>query len=116
MKKHSQKKSFLLVFSTINSIKEAQKIATTLVKEKLAACVNITSKIRSIYSWKGKLCNEDEFLMLIKTRGSLYSRLEKRIRELHPYEVPEVIAVPIEEGSKAYLDWVVENTNPLNKF
>ncbi|MFO1519349.1 MAG: divalent-cation tolerance protein CutA [bacterium] len=101
---------FIAVFSTISSQKAAEKIAVRLVEEKLAACVNITSKIKSVYAWKGKLYREGEFLMLIKTRQSLYARLEKRLKSLHPYETPEIIALPILKGSPGYLSWLTANT------
>ncbi len=110
-KPNMKKNQFILILSTIHSQKAAEKIATTLVREKLAACVNITSKIRSVYPWKGKLCRDDEVLMILKTRKSLYKKLEKRIRSLHPYEVPEIIALPIARGSRDYLKWLDESTS-----
>ncbi len=104
------KKQFIVVLTTTNSLSSAEKIATTLVKEKLAACVNIIPKIKSIYSWKKKICKEEEFLLLIKTRKSLYSLLERRILKLHPYETPELIAIPIGQGNSSYLKWIVNET------
>jgi periplasmic divalent cation tolerance protein len=104
------KNNFLIIFSTVPSLKVAEKIGATLVKEKLAACANITGKIRSIYSWKGKICREGEVLMILKTRKNLYGRLEKRLRALHPYELPEVIALPLVDGSPDYLQWLAKNT------
>lgn len=101
---------FLLILSTLPSLKLAEKIATVLVKEKLAACVNISAKIQSVYEWEGKLRKEAEHLLFIKTKRSLYKKLEARLKELHPYEVPEILALPIERGSKAYLDWVKKQT------
>ncbi len=103
------KNKFILVLSTINTLKGAKKIAISLVKEKLAACVNISSAVQSIYSWKEKLCQEKEYLLFIKTQKKLYPRLEKRLKELHPYKVPEIIALPIEKGSSEYLEWVNKN-------
>lgn len=105
-----KKSQFLLILSMIDSQKAAQQIARTLVEEKLAACVNISAPLTSVYSWKGKLCKDREFLMLLKTRRSLYARLEKRLKSLHPYEVPEIIALPIVEGSRDYLKWMDDNT------
>lgn len=104
------KKSFLLVFNTCPSKAVAQKIAKSLVKEKLAACVNISTSLESIYSWKGKICQEKEYLLFIKTKASLYKKLEKRLLELHPYEVPEIIALPIQAGSSQYLEWISKET------
>jgi len=104
------KKNFLVIFSTAPSLKVAEKIGSALVEEKLAACANITGKIRSIYSWKGKICREEEVLMILKTRKELYSRLEKRLKALHPYEVPEIIALPLTAGSRNYLEWILKNT------
>ncbi len=65
---------------------------------------------RSFYWWEGKICGEEEFILLIKTKASLFSRLEKRIKEIHPYTVPEIIALPIEKGSPEYLDWLGRET------
>ena len=104
------KNRFIVVLTTTNSIQSAEKIAQILVKEKLAACVNILSKIQSIYCWKEKICNEEEFLMFIKTQKKNYPRLEKRILKLHPYEVPELISIPIEQGNKNYLKWMIHET------
>jgi periplasmic divalent cation tolerance protein len=105
-----QKTGLILVLSTLNSPKEARKLALRLVQEKLAACVNVIPKVLSIYSWKGKICMDPECLLLIKTRKNLYSKLEKRIRALHPYEVPEILSFSLEKGSKDYLKWAMGNT------
>jgi len=104
------KPSFLLVLSTVPNAKVGRKIAKSLVEEKLAACVNLSAPLESIYVWKGKRCSEKEHLLLIKTRAALYKMLEKRLRELHPYEVPEIIALPIARGSGDYLAWLHTQT------
>ncbi len=105
-----KKESCLLVLSTVNSPRKAEAIASALVKEKLAACVNLSAPIRSVYEWKGKLHRDREILMLIKTRKSLYRRLEKRLKALHPYELPEILTLSPAGGSEDYLNWVFSNT------
>lgn len=100
----------LVVFVTTPSEEEATKISKVLVEEKLAACINIVRNIRSIYSWQGKIEDESEALMIIKTKYELYEELEKRIKELHSYTVPEIIAVKIKKGSESYINWLNEVT------
>ncbi len=102
-----------LVTITVGSGEEALTIARTLVAERLVACVQIISRIRSIYRWKGEVCDEEEQLLLLKTRSDLFPALRKRICELHSYEVPEIVSFPITVGLSEYLAWVVENTQPL---
>jgi periplasmic divalent cation tolerance protein len=99
-----------IVFVTAGSEQEAAGIGRTLVEERLAACANIIPSIRSIYRWKGKICDEGEVLIIIKTRTSKYESLQKRVKELHSYEVPEIVSFPVAEGLPQYLDWVVEET------
>jgi periplasmic divalent cation tolerance protein len=90
---------------------EVEHIVDVLVKEDLAACVNILRTVSSVYKWRGEIVKDEECLLLIKTVQPLYDKLEKRIIELHSYEVPEVICMPIAQGSKAYLDWLYQTTN-----
>jgi Uncharacterized protein involved in tolerance to divalent cations len=104
-------KSFIQVFTTTETKEEAEKIAQYLVEQKLAACVQITGPIGSTYRWKGKVENTQEWLCLIKTQDDLYDKVEAAIKSLHPYETPEIIAVPIVKGSKEYLNWIDENLN-----
>ncbi|MGC9194949.1 MAG: divalent-cation tolerance protein CutA [Syntrophobacteraceae bacterium] len=99
-----------IVFVTAASQEEATRIAQTLVEERLAACANIVASIRSIYRWKDKICDEQEFLIIFKTRTSKYESLEKRVKELHSYEVPEIVTFPVARGLPRYLDWVMEQT------
>lgn len=101
---------FVVVLITAPSEDDAAKIANDIVASGLAACVNIIRNIRSIYSWQGKIEDEGEVLMLVKTRRERFHSLEKRVRELHPYTVPEIIALPIIEGSEAYLGWLKDET------
>ena len=91
---------------TVGSEENAGLIAKTLVEEKLAACVNTIPKIKSVYSWKGEIVEDNEILLLIKTRGQMYTQVEARLKELHTYEVPEIIAFDIAKGSKDYLGWI----------
>jgi periplasmic divalent cation tolerance protein len=100
----------LLVFTTLPNADKAYEVARALVEEKLAACANVLPAIRSIYRWEGKLQDENEVLVLLKTRAENVERLKARILELHPYEVPEVLAVPVESGYQAYLDWLSAQT------
>ena len=101
---------FIVVFVTCGSEEEALKIARALVEEKLAACANMISPLRSIYRWEGKTWDEKEWLLIIKTQQSTFEDLAKRVKTLHSYSVPEIIALPIVEGSPAYLTWIEENT------
>lgn len=97
---------YLQVFTTTEKREDADKIASTLVEKKLAACVQIVGPITSTYRWKGKIETAQEWLCLLKTRSDLYPELEKAIKDLHPYETPEIIAVPILAGSQDYLQWL----------
>ncbi|MBF0274927.1 MAG: divalent-cation tolerance protein CutA [Nitrospinae bacterium] len=99
--------------STVSSREEGEKIASYLVENKLVACVNITSPIASLYCWEGKVCKEEELMLFMKTRTSLHKVVEESIKELHSYDVPEVISIPITEGSHDYLQWVSLNTRKL---
>jgi len=100
----------MVVFITAPSGEEARKIAGRLVEERLAACVNIVDGVRSIYRWEGRIEDEAEALMIVKSRIALLPRLRSRVRELHSYTVPEVIALPIIDGSEEYLKWLSEET------
>ena len=100
----------ILVLSTFPASIPVKDIAEILVNEKLAACINIIPEVQSVFRWKDKVDNAPENILIIKTTLNLYDILERRIKELHPYELPEIIAVPIEKGLTEYLDWVSENT------
>lgn len=100
----------IAILVTASNADEAAKIGRALVDEGFAACANIVEGVRSIYRWKGEVCDDRECLMLVKTTAVNFDAIEKRVRELHSYEVPEVIAIPIVKGSKPYLDWVEENS------
>ena len=95
-----------LILSTTDSMDLARKIADALVSAGEAACVNILSGIRSVYRWEGKICDEGEFLLLIKSSADRFEAVRSRIRKLHTYQVPEIIAVPIQAGDPDYLGWL----------
>ncbi len=98
-----------LVLCTVPDRDSAERIAETLVAEQLAACINIIPGISSVYRWKGKLEKDEELLLFIKTSQGAYHALEQRIRALHPYELPEIIAVPIQTGQEDYTRWIESN-------
>jgi periplasmic divalent cation tolerance protein len=100
----------IVVFITTSSEDEAVKIARSLVESRLAACVNISKDIRSIYSWQGNIEDDQEVLMVVKTRSKLFDALSIKVREVHSYDVPEIIALPIVKGSSDYLNWIKEAT------
>ena len=100
----------IIIFCTCPDDSTARQLAESLVQEKLAACVNITAPITSVYRWQGKINSDSEAMLLIKSTEAAYPRLEKRLREQHPYELPEIIAVPVKTGLNDYLEWVEENT------
>ena len=100
----------IVVFITASNEDEAANIARALVEGRLAACVNIAGNLRSIYRWQGKVEDESEVLMIVKTQKKLFHSLAQKVRELHSYSVPEIIAVPIVEGSEDYLKWLKEVT------
>ena len=99
-----------VVLVTCANEEQGASIARSLVGERLAACVKLVGGIRSIYRWRDKLEDDRETLLLVKTRTQLLARVERRVRELHTYEVPEVVALPLSGGSKPYLDWLFEST------
>jgi len=100
----------IVVFVTCGSEEEGLKIANALVEGRLAACVNLISPIRSIYRWEGKIWDEKEWLLIIKTQKERFGELEKKVRSLHSYSVPEIISLPISDGPSSYLKWIKENT------
>ena len=97
---------YILVLCTCPSQQDAEVIATVLIEEQVAACVNQLPDIKSHYRWAGRVKHDDEILLLIKTSADLFERLEKTIKTHHPYETPEIIAIPIVAGSADYLAWI----------
>jgi periplasmic divalent cation tolerance protein len=102
----------LLVLTNLPDDESARALASHLVTARLAACVNIMAPCRSVYHWNGQLEEASEIPLLIKTKSICYAALEQAIREKHPYELPEIVAVPIERGLPAYLAWVAAETEP----
>ena len=101
---------YIQVSTTVEKKEDADRIAKILVETRVAACVQVIGPIRSTYWWKGKVEEASEWLCVMKTREELYSDLEASLKAVHPYEVPEIVAVPLTKGSEAYLRWIEEET------
>ncbi|MBW2016199.1 MAG: divalent-cation tolerance protein CutA [Deltaproteobacteria bacterium] len=101
---------YLQVFVTVEKREEAERIAGRLLEERLAACVQIIGPVRSTYWWRGNIESSEEWLCLLKTREDLYDDLEETVRNIHSYEVPEILALPIVRGNPDYLKWLTEET------
>lgn len=97
---------------TVPNDEAAQQIAATLVEERLAACVNIVPKIRSIFRWAGKIEDAQELLLIVKTTAPRYKALEERVKSIHPYENPEIVAIEASAAAEAYLRWAMDETAP----
>lgn len=107
----AQARNTAIVFVMAGTEDEAARIAQALVGERLAACANIVGPVRSIYRWRGAVEDAREYWIMIKTRKELYSMVERRVRELHSYEVPEIIALVPSAGSAPYLEWILDSTS-----
>jgi len=101
---------YCLILTTTSNIDEARIIAYNLVQNKLAACTNIIPKMISIYNWKNEICEEEEFLLIIKTKKTSFDAVKGSILKLHSYELPEIIMLPIEAGYEKYLCWIEKET------
>jgi len=104
----------VVVMVTVASKKESRKIARHLVESKLAACVNITAPIESIYAWKGKISSDKEFQLFIKSTRALFPEIKAAISSLHSYHTPEIICLPVIEGSRNYLQWIDDSVKAAN--
>jgi periplasmic divalent cation tolerance protein len=102
----------IIVLITTGSLEEGRRIARLLVDERLAACVNVVSPIQSVYHWEGKVQEDQEVLLIAKTAGALLEQLAARVKQLHSYDLPEIIALPIIAGANDYLRWIDEETGP----
>lgn len=100
----------IVVMVTCADDAQAERIADCIVQERLAACASIGGHVRSVFRWRGAINRESETLLLMKTRSELFAKLAKRVKELHSYEVPEIIALPIIDGSPDYIAWIMEST------
>ncbi|RPI71056.1 MAG: divalent-cation tolerance protein CutA [Geobacteraceae bacterium] len=100
------KVEILMVFVTVPGLKDGSRISKGVLNSRLAACVTIIPGVRSMYWWEGKIARANEAMLVVKTTRNQYRRLERKIMELHPYEVPEIIAIPLVAGSPQYIEWV----------
>jgi len=105
--------SYIVVIMTTSNKEEAEKIVRSLLKERLIACANILGPVSSLFWWQGKIDEAKEFLVFMKSHKSLFERLSERVREIHSYDVPEIVALPIIEGSPPYLDWLKTCLQPV---
>ena len=101
---------FVLVMVTCSSQEEAEEIGNSLVEKRLTACVNVLPEIKSIFHWKGKISKEKEVLLIVKSKLDLFELIRNEVKDLHSYEVPEIIALPIKAGSEEYLNWIKKET------
>jgi periplasmic divalent cation tolerance protein len=103
----------ILVLVTAPTVEKAAELARALVEEELAACGNVVPGLRSIYRWEGKVHDEAEALLILKTRAALFEALRQRVVALHPYQCPEVLRLDVEEGHAPYLRWIRDNVRPV---
>lgn len=106
----------IVVLVTCESVKQARTIARALVEQRLAACGNVVeAPVRSIYRWKGKVESAREFLLILKSSRRRFRALESAVRRMHTYDVPEIVALPVVEGSRAYLEWISDSVRAAKK-
>ena len=102
--------SCIVIYCTVPTKQDAKSIAKILLTQRLAACINIVDKIQAIFSWHDEICEEKELLMMIKTKSTLFDRVRQAIKLTHPYNIPEIIAIPIEQADSEYLEWINTET------
>jgi periplasmic divalent cation tolerance protein len=110
-KTRSHENSSIMILVTCPDVKTAKRIASSIIRKRLAACVNIITGVRSVYRWKGKVEETSEKLLLIKSRRRLLNKITQDVKQNHPYLVPEIVALPIMGGSREYLQWVAKETS-----
>ena len=98
--------NYILILCTINDIEKAKEISNFLLKGNLIACANIIPNLTSMYIWQGKICEDAEYLMVLKSRNDKFEEIKTKITDLHPYEVAEIISIDIKDGNKPYLNWL----------
>jgi len=108
--------TYIVVLVTASGKEEAERIVNALLKEKLIACANIFGPVSSNFWWKGKIDSAEEYMVFMKTDEKLFEELAERVRQLHSYEVPEIIALPIIKGFRKYLEWIEENVKSGEQF
>jgi periplasmic divalent cation tolerance protein len=101
----------VVALSTVGSAEDAERVARALVERRLAACVNVVPGVASVYRWKGEVCRDQEWLLVVKTRGEKLQALREALVALHPYELPELVALPIEAGHAPYLAWLDDSVS-----
>jgi len=109
------KQSYMVVLVTTGNRREAEKIACHLLEEKLIACANITGPVSSVFKWAGKVERAEEYIFLMKSRLDLFEELSETVKALHSYEVPEIIALPIVNGSSTYIEWLDSCLRPVDE-
>jgi len=107
--------SYIVVIISTPNKEEAAKIVHSLLNERLIACANIVGPVSSVFWWQGKIDEENEFLVLMKSHKNIFERISERVMEIHSYDVPEIIALPIIEGSQSYLDWLETSLQPVSE-
>lgn len=106
---------YIIVLMTTSTKQEATNIVKVLLKERLIACANIVDSVSSFFWWQDKIEQEKEVLVIMKSQQDLFEKLSKKVQELHSYDVPEILALPIVDGSQAYLNWIKENIEPVKE-
>ena len=97
---------FIQVFITVNNSEKAREIAEALIEKRLAGCVQISGPVNSMYRWKGRIIEDQEWLLIVKSDRKHFIELENEVKRIHPYEVPEILALPVKEGNSSYLKWL----------